>query len=75
MASNKNIGLIVGLTVFAVNMTENVVHYSLGKSNGGKFKFYKPTLKESGHMIATSILAGVLVGVLTKQLTKQLTKN
>lgn len=64
-------GLISGTLVFVVNMTENMLHYSIGKENGNgknRFKFHFPETNDLLKMVGTSIIAGVIVGVVTKNI-------
>ena len=72
MPSTK-IGVITGVTVFTINMIENIVHYSIGKENGNGnlFKFHFPEKTELLKMVGTSFFAGFLVGSLTKLISKK----
>jgi len=71
MKLHNKAGLISGTLVFVINMTENILHYSIGKENGngkGRFKFHFPENKDLMKMVGTSIIAGLVVGLVTKKL-------
>lgn len=71
MKLHNKAGLISGGLVFIINMTENMLHYSIGKTNGNgdeKFKFHFPEKNDLIKMIGTSIIAGFVVGFITKKI-------
>lgn len=69
MKAHHHASLVTGITVFTVNMTENIFHYSVGTSNGnGKFEMRMPTAPELGKMMATSIIAALIVGLVVKHI-------
>lgn len=70
---SNNLSTFVGIMVFTINMTENIVHYNIGKSNGNGngFKMKLPPSNDLAKMVATSIIAGGIVAVFTKYIQLQ----
>jgi hypothetical protein len=66
MNKNTQIAVVVGLVNLAINMAENITHYSVGKSNGGAFKVHMPTKSETMHMLFSSVVTSVLVALIVK---------
>jgi hypothetical protein len=70
MKIHSRAGLIAGASVFLINMTENIIHYNIGrtKDNGSAFYIKMPSSKELLLMTGTSLLAGIIVGIVVKKI-------
>jgi len=68
---NNKLPFIIGVSVFVVNLTENIIHYNIGRNNElPKNKLYMPNIKELTVMTITSLVASVVISSLVLHFKK-----
>ncbi len=67
----KNIGWIVGVSTFALFMTEGIVHYNMGvRADDPKKKFHIPNRNALGEIALIVGIFSILNGVIVNEIKK-----